>query len=130
MKIIYAIAENCPLACGPVFLMKRVSDGRVFAGCVSCGVAWTDPAKVGDLGKSEIHACLVADGSFIEYAPLSDIENAGLVAKAVTEITDDGYFSKWIEDYNATYGREPNLIEKARGVAMELRRLAALEPPK
>ena len=124
--MIFVIAEPCPLGCYRVVLVKRVTDNHVFAWCSSCGIAWADPAKetwqLGDMGQAELHACLVADGSVIEYATPEDIKRAGLKDLVIAESAADSYSCKSIEQFNATYGCDTKLIEKARKTSEELRR--------
>jgi hypothetical protein len=110
MPTVYAITEDCPLGCGPVILVKRITDAHVFAWCVSCGLAWADPAKgtwePGDLSFSEIHITAVADGSVIDFANGDDVERAGLGEFVAAELPRDKHWTDMVDGYNMKYGCE------------------------
>src|SRR5262245_46757500 len=52
---VYTVGERCPLGCLTVILVKRATDGHVFAWCDSCGLAWDDPIKgTSEFGSTEL----------------------------------------------------------------------------
>ena len=127
MPKVFVVAEICPLGCGPVILVKSSIHGNVFAWCVGCGLAWPKPQDetwdLGDTGKSEIHASILANGSPIESATKDEMERAALDHLAVSEIIDDKSLCECIGRYNAEYGSDPTIMERAKRVSAELRRL-------
>jgi hypothetical protein len=113
IRKIFSIAPDCPLGCGPVILVKRVTDCHVFAWCVSCGLAWNDPSKetwhLGDVGQPELHATGAALGAAIDFANSEDIKRTGLEG-LVSELARDKYWCDWVDAYNMKYGcdRQPS----------------------
>ena len=97
------------LGCGPIVLVKRVTDGHVFGWCSTCGIAWHHPAKetwqLGDMGGAELHAALVANGSVIEHASKEDLERAGLENQVVMKFLACVHkrlgMGNYFEEYNA-----------------------------
>jgi hypothetical protein len=127
MRTVCVLTEVCPLGCGPVIFVKSIPATRVFAWCVGCGLAWSAPEnetwQLGEYGHAEIHACLVSDGSMIEVAAKEEIRAAKLDNLISLERTDDVWLSDCIERYNATYGTDPGIVECARNVSEQLRRM-------
>ena len=131
MRTVCVLTEVCPLGCGPVIFVKSSAANRVFAWCVGCGLAWSTPEnetwQLGDHGHAEIHACLVADGSTIEAATKEEIRAAKLDTLISLERTDDAWLYDCIERYNATYGTDPGIVERARNVSEQLREIKMRE---
>jgi hypothetical protein len=56
------------------------------------------------MGRAELYAALVANGSVIEYASKEDIERAGLEDQVVMKLQADKWRLGKVEEYNAKYG--------------------------
>jgi dienelactone hydrolase len=127
MRAVCVLTEDCPLGCGPVIFVKSVASKRVFAWCVGCGLAWAAPEnetwELGDHGHAEIHASLVADGSIIEAASKEEIRAAKFDHLIALERSDDAWLSECIERYNAAYGTDPGIVDRARNVSEQLREI-------
>jgi hypothetical protein len=83
MGNVYVLSSRCPLGCPYVVFVKRVTDGKPFAWCPGCGLAWLDPAKEtlrpGDHGNAELHATSISAGSALEFANEDDVKRLGKI---------------------------------------------------
>lgn len=135
MRSVYVLSSRCPLGCLYVVFVKRVTDGKPFAWCPTCGFAWFDPAKetwqLGEYGNAEPHATAISVGSVIDFADDDDVKRLGMIDRAQSMLQDQDW-SKKLEDFNSQFGLNAaiRVDERPKAASIDARGAIASGLPK
>jgi hypothetical protein len=113
---VYTVGERCPLGCLAVILVKRATDGHVFAWCSTCGLAWREPVngtwRPEDWGSTELHAPAITEGATIALATQADVERSFWANLAHPAAAAQNWPLRQIDDFNSKFGCEDGSTPK------------------